>query len=134
MLCVTQGRWKYQCFIYNTMYHSFVVWSKLEDLLQYYNVVYIMQGIIVLQSWVELYCRVVYISQGSTVWQFVLNYTWYCNITIFITIYGTIWGHLEVNYKINARVDQTRVKIKILWPEPQARGIIIEFWPKFDKK
>ena len=31
-------------------------------------------------------------------------------------------------------VDQTRVKIQILWPEPQARAIIIEFRPEFDQK
>ena len=48
-------------------------------------------------------------------------------ICAIFTIHGTIGGHLEVYYKINAQVDQTRVKIQILWSELQARVIIIEF-------
>ena len=31
-------------------------------------------------------------------------------------------------------IDQTRVKIQILWPEPHAKAIIIEFLPKFEQK
>ena len=36
------------------------------------------------------------------------TFDYYNSITI-LTINGTKWGHLEVNYNINAWVDQTRV-------------------------